>query len=317
VNEARAIVSVGVLVGLAAAVVPARAQQALQARATVTPAEVRLGERAIYRGRVLVPPSGTYKWIVPDPGGDVTWGPLRPRLAKRRPSPNPPFLDTLEVEASVQVFRIGTITLPGLAFQAQDPGHFEVHRLPQVQLNVVSIMTAADSNADLRPVRGPIGAPWWERVPWTWVLAGLVLVATIVAAIVARLRRRRPAVVAVPRLDPAREALARLDALRRLGLPERGAFAEHAFELTSIVRRFLEATAQTPRPGDTTTELLSRLEGAALPREDFRLIIELLRAWDRVKFARVPSSSAEAHRAEAAVEAMLRRHVPAPSERAA
>jgi hypothetical protein len=294
-----------------------RAQEPLQARATVTPAVVRLGERATYRGRVLVPAGGSYKWIVPEAGGDVTWGPLRPRLTKRRPSPNPPFSDTLEIEATVQVFRLGATTLPGLAFQNQADGGREVQRLPQVRLDVVSVLTAADSNADLRPVRGPIGAPWWERVPWAWVLGGLAVLALIISGVVARRRRRTPPAVTAPALDPAREALARLEALRRKRLPERGAFADHAFELTSIVRRFLEATAQTPRPGDTTTELLRRLEAATLPPEDLRLLVELLRAWDRVKFARVPSSVAEAQRAESAVESMLRRRVPAPSERAA
>jgi hypothetical protein len=316
-NRPRVAFASGVVLLFAAPAATSSAQESLQARATVTPAAVRLGERATYRGRVLVPSGGSYKWIVPEAGGDVTWGPLRPRLAQRRPSPNPPFSDTLEVEATVQVFRLGTITLPGLAFQNQASGRREVQRVPQVQLEVVPVLTPADSNAELRPVRGPIGAPWWERVPWVWVLGGLALLALIILGVVARRGRRAPPAVAASALDPARQALERLDALRRRRLPERGAFADHAFELTSIVRRFLEATAQTTRPGDTTTELLRRLETATLPPEDLGLLVELLRAWDRVKFARVPSSVAEAQRAESVVESMLRRRAPAASERAA
>ena len=178
----------------------------------------------------------------------------------------------------MQVFRLGTITLPGLAFQNRGVRPARGQRVPQVQLEVVPVLTPADSNAELRPVRGPIGAPWWERVPWVWCSAGSRSSRLIILGVVARRGRRAPPAVAASALDPARQALERLDALRRRRLPERGAFADHAFELTSIVRRFLEATAQTTRPGDTTTELLRQLETATLPPEDSGLLVELLRA---------------------------------------
>ncbi|MBI5710167.1 MAG: DUF4129 domain-containing protein [Candidatus Eisenbacteria bacterium] len=131
-----------------------------------------------------------------------------------------------------------------------------------------------------------------------------------------RRRSRRVAAGPVPAAvvqDPAARALAELEALRGLHLPEHGRFAEHAFHLTRVLRRFLEATAGTPRPGDTTPELLGHLEAARLEPGDLERMGRLLRLWDQVKFARVPSTVEEARRAETSVEELARRR-PAPAE---
>ena len=64
-------------------------------------------------------------------------------------------------------------------------------------------------------------------------------------------RKRRPAPVPAPPArvaDPIADALRDLASLRRLGLPGQGRFAEHAFLLTRIARRFLEATAGARAP---------------------------------------------------------------------
>ena len=115
---------------------------------------------------------------------------------------------------------------------------------------------------------------------------------------------------AVARRDPAAQALAELEALRRLKLPASARFAEHAFQLGRIVRRFLEATAGTPRPGDTTPEFVTHLEAARLSPEDVQRIRDLMRFWDRVKFARAPETPEEAVQAESAVENLVRRLAP-------
>jgi hypothetical protein len=102
-------------------------------------------------------------------------------------------------------------------------------------------------------------------------------------------------------------ALEALAGLRARRLPEAGRFAEHALELTAILRRFLEASGEAVRPGDSTPELVARLGAASLAPADLVRLGDLLTAWDRVKFARAASDADEAHRAEAAVEAWVRR----------
>jgi hypothetical protein len=149
-------------------------------------------------------------------------------------------------------------------------------------------------------------------VPWIWVAVAALVLAALIALIV-RLRRRRPkpaaaTAVAPKRVrDPSAEALAELAALRRLHLPESGRFAEHAFQLTRILRRYFEATAGVARPGHTTPELLVERAGARLQPGALPKLEGLLHLWDRVKFARAESSVDEAQGAERETEALLRR----------
>jgi hypothetical protein len=228
--------------------------------------------------------------------------------------------DTSWIEVPLQVFSPGIVPVPGLRFHATWSGTFApqtndpFQRVPMAKLIVVNVRTAADSAKGLKEVHGPLGAPWWERVPWAWVLAGLVLVA--LAIVIARLLRRKKPVPVAPtapvRRDPMAEALAALKALRALHLPEAGRFAEHAFRLGQILRRYLEVTVALARPGDTTPELVAHLRGAGLAADDLQRLTALLRVWDRVKFAREPFTVEEAVRSEDAVEAHVRARERAP-----
>jgi len=287
---------------------------------------VKLGEPVLYRGWITGGRPGQVRFLPPDSGGAFTWGGLRARVrppwgkgAEAEGSARVTFadIDTVFVETTVQSFTAGDLAMPGLAFEVDDGSGPRGGRLPVTRLVVVPMLTAADTSADLRPLRGPLGAPWWERVPWTRVALAAVLIAALAAA-VQFFRRRKPVPVAAPvtARTPASQALAELEALRRIDLPSRGRFAEHAFQLGRIVRRFLEAVAGTPLPGDTTPEFVSHLEAAFLEDADLERIAALMRFWDRVKFARAEESVEEAVRAEQSVEALVRRLGPrgAPSE---
>ena len=336
--------------GFAAVLVPAAAladdgTAEIDARASLRPSIVKIGEPVTYRGRAALCRCLTAAWLPPEPGDALTWSSLSARriqgrinerqgAARRMP---PRYFrreeyDTLVVEARLQVFRTGVVPIPGLRFVAREASHAaarlkfpertagraSIYRLPMVNLVVTSVLAAADSNADLRPVRGPIAAPWWERVPWRRVALGAVAVAVPVAVLLWRRRRaRRPVAAAPAPPDPVAAALTALAALRGLSLPAHGRFAEHAFHLTRILRRFLEATTGVLRPGDTSGELLARLEPTPLAPDDLKMLGDLLSLWDRVKFARAPSSMEEALRAEQAVESLVRRHAPEPAEAAA
>jgi hypothetical protein len=153
-------------------------------------------------------------------------------------------------------------------------------------------------------------------VPLALVVAGAALLVTWVLVLRRLGKRKRkpvrrvaaPAMVASrPRIDPAAEALRALFTLRAKKLPAQQRFGEHALELTAILRRFLEATVATPRPGDTSGELLERLRATRLDKADLERLEGLLGLWDRVKFARAPLTETEATRCEESVEAYVRR----------
>jgi hypothetical protein len=295
---------------------PARRPYSVGAR--LSRGVAKIGQPVLYRAWITGGDPARIRFLAPDSGGAFTWGPLRatvktPRAAavERDAIRGVSFadFDTVWVEASFQAFAAGDLPVPGLAFELDDGSGPRAGRMPMSKLVVAPMLTAADTSARLRGLRGPLAAPWWERVPWPIVaLATLALFAIV--ALVVWLRQRRPApVVAAPAVarDPVSQALAELDALKRLGLPQRARFAEHAFQLGRIVRRFLEATLGTPLPGDSTPEFVGHLEAARLSAEDLKRIETLMRSWDRVKFARAEASVDEAARAEQSVEGLVRR----------
>jgi hypothetical protein len=311
----RAIVAAALLAG--AGVEPAPAQ-ALRTRVTLRPGTVKLGERVVVRGQVIGRAAPSVAWMRPEAAPSFTWGVPRSEV---RPAKGPGGAsrsrpDTAWVEVSLQVFETGMVPVPGMRFQYRtSSGAQAFGRLPVANLVVISQIAPADTQARLRDVRH-LAAPWWERVPWRWVALGTLLLG-VAAWIGWWLRRRRPAApLEIPAAEPgaAERALAALAALRAQDLPGRERYAEHAFELGQILRRYLEATVATTRPGDSTPELLAHLRDAGLEADDLQRLAGLLRVWDRVKFAREPFTRGEALRTEAAVEAFVRR--PAPGARA-
>jgi len=311
--------ALALLAGPLHAQTPPVPEPARNPRATLEPGVAKLGEPVLYRGTVLARSGESVQFMPPEPDSLFTWG--TPRVGRRAfaipgqklPSGPARGLDTLWIEIPLQVFEIGVFTIPGVRVvhrpNPSGPSELLV-RLPDVRLPVIPIMTAADSNARLREVHGPLAAPWWETVPWMWVILGLLIAAAIVW-LVRKLRKRKPVAAPAPvarpavRRDPVAEALADLRALKARRLPEAGEFSEHAFVLGRILRRFLEATVAITRPGDTTPELIEHLKLSSLADGEVLRLAGLLRVWDRIKFARDPFTAEDAHRAEDSVEAFI------------
>jgi uncharacterized protein DUF4381 len=298
-------------------------------RVAISPAVAELGQRVTYKAWLRSERPASARWLSPDSGAAFTWG--APRVSATATWGVPASMDfgklrrkTLDfrsrhdiagraflLEIPLQAFALGRLTVPGVRVEIDDGRGPRIYRLPAATLQIIPTLTAADSNADYRDLHGPLAAPWWERVPWTWVILGLLALAGAVVAFRWWRRRRRVAAPekvseAVP-LGPREEALAALAELRALHLPEHARFAEHAFRLGRILRRFLESTIGATRPGDTTPELVDHLRQAGLEPDDLARLSGLLRVWDRVKFAREPFTLDEAIRAERAIEMFVRR----------
>lgn len=319
-DSAAAVRMPAALVGPNAAKGPAPA--AVPTRVRVSPSPARVGQRLTYLAHAHVVQGTRVRFDRPQPGGEFSWG--EPRTgrtsvpAPRNWSPYYGGVDSVWMEVPLQVFATGRVAVPGPAIEIvplTGGGQRFVRRLPTAHLVVLPTITAADSNAQLRALHGPLPAPWWERVPWPLVAAAVVVVAAV-AGLVALLRRRKPVAAPAaaaerpqPVRDPGAEALAELAKLRALRLPEAGRFADHAFALSRILHRYLEAVVGTPRPGDTSGELVARLRQSRLPGEDVNRLEGLLGLWDRVKFARAPLGIEEAVRCEAAVESLVRREM--------
>jgi len=293
----------------------------LVTRVSVSPSPARIGTALRYLAVVRAGRDQKVQFQPPQSGGAFTWSNLRAGRARAAWWKQSAYeaADSVWFEARLQVFETGLVAIPGPLVSVEPlprswkPGPL---RMPTAHVVIAPTVTAADSNQTLRGFHGPIGAPWWERVPIVAIAVGAVLLAAWLI-VLRKLRRRvrkparRPsapvAAPVKPRLDPAAEALRALFTLRAQKLPEQQRFGEHALALTAILRRFLEATVTTPRPGDTSIELLERLRASRLHADELVRLEGLLGLWDRVKFARAPLTETEARGCEQAVEAYVRR----------
>lgn len=275
-------------------------------RVEVTPGKVHLGETATYRAWVRGGGPGKVRFVAAPADSSLTWG--TPKARSRNPwqAAREP-----DLEVPVQAFQLGMHVIPGWTVEVNDGSGPRRMQLPGVRLAVAGEIAPGDTSARLRPLHGPLAAPWWERIPWLRVAAGVGALIAVVL-LVRALRRRRPAPLAAPApvaaVDPAARALAELNALRRERLPEQGRFGEHAFHLTRIARGYVEAVAIGPRPGDTTPELVARLARAPLPGAATGDLSALLRGWDLIKFARAATDAGEARGGETALERLIRAH---------
>ena len=176
----------------------------------------------------------------------------------------------------------------------QDPKPREL-LTDELGFQIASVLPEGEAAAQLRPARPPLEemeGPWLRR-HWPWLAGGGVALAALVAGVVIWLRRaeRRAQLTAFDR------ALARLERLRRAGMPEQSDMDAWYVELSDIVRRYIEERFALRAPEQTTEEFLLEAGRSALSRPHRELLSAFLATCDRVKFARYNPGAGESRQA--------------------
>jgi hypothetical protein len=166
--------------------------------------------------------------------------------------------------------------------RATTPGPSEV-MTEEIPLQIAEV-DVQQTTATLPPARRPLpaeigGTPWW-----VWVVGALVAAWAVIGMLIfLRLRRDRAVRIKITASDAA---LDRLAALELRGAPAGDDTDAWFVELSSIVRRYLEARYDIRAPELTTEEFLQVASRSADLTEGHR---EMLSAFmvrcDRVKFA--------------------------------
>ena len=156
-------------------------------------------------------------------------------------------------------------------------------------------------------------APKWVAPGWRtfglWALCGVGGLAGALALLAAVRRLRRA--LRERTLSPAERAKLELERLVQQGLPGRGLYKRFYFELTGVVRRYYERAYALRATRQTTGEFLAALAlDARFGEAEREALAGFLSAADRVKFANVQATGAEA---EAALEAARRAVAPRTS----
>ena len=162
----------------------------------------------------------------------------------------------------------------------------------ELSFEVASVLPEGAVGDQLRPARPALPAlegPWLQR-HWPWLAAALAAATALGGALFVWLRRAE----ARARETAFDRAAARLDRLRRQGLPDASSVDAWYVELSDIVRRYIEARFGLRAPERTTEEFLAEAgRSAELSPPHRELLSAFLERCDRVKFARYSPAADE------------------------
>jgi len=285
--------------------------------ATADRTSVSLGDRVVVTFAARIPAGATLALdalVTPapedgarPPGGAVLEfeSPAAPTLTKSKTG------DFFEWSQTVALFPFaaGTVRVPGphYTFEESSSGRKLDVRPPDLELEVASRLPKDQKPEEIAPKTDkPVRIPAWPAKYWVALAAGVALVASLVAWLVSRRRRKaagaEPDAPAIPPGEELRLALARLAAAAEgLGDDARDFYSE----LTHAVKRFLERATGEPVLEWTTFETVRRLreKGFDFPRE--AAFPDLLASADRVKFGKGDATREDAQQALARARLVL------------
>jgi hypothetical protein len=215
----------------------------------------------------------------------------------------------------ITAFRVGDLVFPPISVAYQSaagvPGVAPTGEIPIVITSVIQPGEATDDIKAPKPqLRLPTATP---QVPQLAIQVALALVVLVMLALLVRQTRRaagrrsKDAEMDEVLLTPAQRALAELNRVASLGLPEKGRYAEHYALLSQTLRAYvrdrfgLSAGERTPR------ELREDMLRAGIDRTEIATIYEILREGESARFHQALSYPARAqHAVRTALDAMRR-----------
>ena len=215
----------------------------------------------------------------------------------------------------ITAFRVGNLVFPQVNVAYQSPaGEPGVSPTAEIPLVVTSVIQPGEATDDIKPAKPQLRLPTAPpQIPQLAIQVALAIVVLVMLALIIRqtrraaARRAKDADMDEPLLTPAQRAMAELNRVASLGLPEKGRYAEHYALLSKALRAYvgdrfgLSANERTPR------ELREDMLRAGVDRTEIATIYEILREGESARFHQAVSYPARAqHAVRSAVDAMRR-----------
>jgi hypothetical protein len=215
----------------------------------------------------------------------------------------------------ITAFRVGNLVFPQINVAYQSPaGERAVVPTAEIPVVVTSVIQPGEATDDIKPakpqLRLPTAAP---QIPQLAIQVALAVVVLVMLALIIRQTRRaagrraKDADMDDVLLTQAQRAMAELNRVASLGLPEKGRYAEHYALLSKALRAYvrdrfgLSANERTPR------ELREDMLRAGVDRTEIATIYEILKEGESARFHQAISYPARAqHAVRSAVDAMRR-----------
>ena len=161
---------------------------------------------------------------------------------------------------------------------------------------------------DIRDIKGP-GALPFEMEGWMWLL-GVFLLLAVALILFFKLKKKRETIkiLAPVVLSAAEKALQALDRLVEKAYPSLGKFKEYFFELSMILRRYLEEEFEIPVTEKTSEEFLFDMAQSDCLNSSQKKTVQLfLQQSDLIKFAKQETSVRECREAEGRVRGFIKK----------
>jgi hypothetical protein len=245
---------------------------------TVNQHELSVGDRVLYTVTMLVPKGAAV--VPPDPANSFGalavkgWNSRKTELTKA---------DSVSFEYALTTYKAEPCTIPSLPFILEKGDSSDTLRTGSVPLTVIPLCRS--DSADIMDLK-PQQVTGKRSLLWLWFLVGTMVAAAAVFAVRYYIRKRRkvpPPPPPKPPYDEAIEAIAALEARQYL---MKGMIREYVFELSEILKRYLERRFGVNAAEFTTEEMIAWLGISPLAKELRNSTEWFFRAADPVKFAK-------------------------------
>ncbi|MBN2188864.1 MAG: hypothetical protein JW699_05380, partial [Chitinispirillaceae bacterium] len=191
--------------------------------------------------------------------------------------------DSITFEYALTTYKAENCTIPPLPFVLEKGDGSDTLMTESVPLTVIPL--CAGDSADIMDLK-PQQTTGKRPLLWLWLL--LYALASVITAIIAHyhIRKKKKAPPPPPPKPPYEEAVEALAVLEAKQYLMKGMIREHVFELSEILKRYLERRFAVNAAEFTTEEMCAWIGIAPIDKE-IKIPLEwFFRAADPVKFAK-------------------------------
>jgi hypothetical protein len=274
----------GLMILLMAILIPTVKSSALVIKASAWPESLTVGDRFLYVNVVELQPGMEVEPVTPNQNfGDATI--LSPPVRMQKSSAN-----TVAYSCTLAVYQPGRAMIPTFAFRSSNSADTTTYMGDSLSLNIRSVLPADTAGLQIADIKGPrrLREPIW---PYIVIVIGALFLIFAGSYLYRRFTGRIEA-PALPSVPPWEIAFQRLDALKGERHIDFGRFKQYYFELSMIIRGYIEGRYKTLAVERTTYELEDDQKlKTELPHNLYDHLFEFFAQSDLVKFAKsIPTS---------------------------
>lgn len=187
----------------------------------------------------------------------------------------------------LDTYETGKFIIPGALIKYRKKGDkkWEDMLSNTVLVDVKSMLAKSGEKTDIRDIRGPVSI--YNRMNFYMILSAVAIMMMIGLVVLLRKKRRKKTEAVIASIPAHEIAYNALQKLLKKDYLKSGKIPEYYFELSSIIRRYVENRFELKAPEMTTEEFLTALrDSIALNSTQKGLVREFLSHCDLVKFAR-------------------------------